>query len=134
MQADVDISGSDIHVKECLANDSQVCFSITSKNALLRLTMNSAQLNSTIVAMESIIPNGYKTVENKDVVCSRVFDVTLKVVDVRVGKSRFGNRPDIRFYSGKKRKHAIFLSLTWDQFGLLFNMLKLMQKPTVVVA
>ena len=127
MQAVVDMSETDLSVKECFSDGNFASFMVCTKDSAIRLSMNLGLLKQTKTLIELAIPSNVKAVENKTQDIKTKLDMTLKVVDVRVGAptyNRNSQKPEIRFYSGKKRKHSIQVRLTWSQLALILNIIE----------
>ncbi len=137
MQADIDISDSDIYVKECVVDGSHFNFVIITKDSIIRLLMTADVLNQSINLMKLTLPEAYQSVENKENKDNsrRKFDMTLRAVDVRVGgpsQFRGPSVPELRLYTGKKRKHSVQVRLSWGQMALLQNVMESIQEVAAV--
>lgn len=122
MQTEINLSNSDIYVKNCVVDPSKACFLIMSKDAVIRLIVSSNQLSHILSVFRSTIPNECVEIDNNPIKNPVVrFETSIRVVDVRVGTNRFNGNLSLRFYTGKKHKHSITIMLTWGQLNQMYN-------------
>ncbi len=136
MEADIDISDSDICVKECVVDRSKACFLIITNDTVIRLSMGASLLKRTVSLIRSVIPEDCKPAKNNKE-CDglrRKCDVSLSVVDVRVGGPSYyrgPSKPELRLYTNKEHDHSVQMNLSWGQLALLFNLMQSMQELAV---
>ena len=143
MQADIDVSDSDVFcIKECIVDGAHAHFVIMTKDMVIRLLMGADLMARLISLLNLSIPEGCKPVENVSdaVVTARKVDTIIRAVDVRVGGPsgyRGPNKPELRLYTGKKKKHSVHLNLSWGQMALLKDLMVGLQRyvtPSIAVA
>jgi hypothetical protein len=99
--------------------------------------MTADVLNQSINLMRLTLPEDYQSVENKENedITTCKFDMTLRAVDVRVGgpsQFRGPTVPELRLYTGKKRKHSVRMRLSWGQMALLQSVMESLQEVAAV--
>jgi len=128
MTTDLDVSKSKIYIKKCIMDGSQACFLLLSDDGLIRLTMNMSQFNETINHLITVLPANCPSVENTEIDGGRLYETSVRVVDVRAGVLiNVGKKsPELRLYTGKKRKHYVRVVLSWEQMSQLLDAMKSM--------
>jgi hypothetical protein len=136
LTTDLDVSKSKIYVKKCVIDDSQACFLLLSESGLIRITMSMSQFNESINHLAATLPTNCVGNDNIEINCGKLYETSVKVVDMRAGVLvSVGKKiPELRLYTGKKRKHYVRLVLSWSQMKQLVDAMKSMKPIEETVA
>jgi len=132
MQADIDLSNLNIEFSASFLDDNHLTLMFLGHNIKVRFLINRELLEQAINLSKLISSNSLSASAKKNDSPFKI-DVTLKAIDLRIVTTRRPFQPELRWYTGKKRKHGLNLVLSWDQLTSLIKVMENVVKETPVV-
>lgn len=127
MQTDINITSSKIYVKPCVVDMSKACFLIITQEGVIRITMMANLLKNSLTLIQAALPSDYHPEKNEEIDdINRKFEATIRVADLRVGYDKYNKNAILRLYTGKKRKHSIYLTMNKSQLIQIYQALEAM--------
>jgi len=111
-----------------VVDGSQACFLLITESGFIRVIMSLSQFHETINNLTAVLPTNIAFTENVEIKAGRLYETSVKAVDIRAGVlTSVGKKiPELRLYTGKKRKHYVRLILSWSHLRQIVDAMSAM--------